>query len=83
MFHFRSLTGYSKWRLLIASFPLLKLYVHCSVFLSDQGVTFGSKSCSYNAIEARCVHELKLTPNGLISFMYVFLFGFFSSDGRS
>lgn len=36
---------------------LLKVYVHCSVFLSDQGVTFGSKSCNYDATEARYVQE--------------------------
>ncbi|KAM4543224.1 zona pellucida protein C [Odontesthes bonariensis] len=30
-----------------------ELYVHCSVLVSDQGVTSGSKSCNYNVIHSR------------------------------
>ncbi|XP_034531466.1 zona pellucida protein C [Notolabrus celidotus] len=35
------------------SYLLSELYIHCSVLLSDQGVTFSSKSCNYNVIQSR------------------------------
>lgn len=44
---------------LVNCLPPLKLYVHCSVLLSDQGVTFGSKSCNYNVIQSRYLHTHK------------------------
>ncbi|XP_044023878.1 zona pellucida protein C [Siniperca chuatsi] len=35
------------------SYLISELYIHCSVLISDQGVTFGSKSCNYNVIQSR------------------------------
>ncbi|KAK2826285.1 hypothetical protein Q5P01_020499 [Channa striata] len=35
------------------AYPYSKLYIHCSVLTSDQGVTSGSKSCNYNMINSR------------------------------
>ncbi|KAF3701414.1 Zona pellucida sperm-binding protein 3 [Channa argus] len=35
------------------TYPYAKLYIHCSVLTSDQGVTCGSKSCNYNMIHSR------------------------------
>ncbi|XP_041667897.1 zona pellucida protein C isoform X2 [Cheilinus undulatus] len=35
------------------SYLISELYIHCSVLISDQGVTFTSKSCNYNAIQSR------------------------------
>ncbi|XP_074547894.1 zona pellucida protein C [Halichoeres trimaculatus] len=36
-----------------SSYLISELYIHCSVIISDQGVTFGSKSCNYNVIHSR------------------------------
>ena len=41
---------------LLNSLLLLKLYVHCNVLLSDQGVTTGSKSCNYNVTQSRYLY---------------------------
>ncbi|XP_028294421.1 zona pellucida protein C [Gouania willdenowi] len=30
-----------------------QLYIHCSVLVSDHGVTYGSKSCNYNVLQSR------------------------------
>lgn len=38
---------------------LLQVYVHCSVVLSDQGVTADSKACSYDAAEERYVLDFQ------------------------
>ncbi|KAM6968631.1 zona pellucida protein C [Tautogolabrus adspersus] len=35
------------------SYLISELYIHCSVLISDQGVTFGSKSCNYNVMKSR------------------------------
>ncbi|XP_070699034.1 zona pellucida protein C [Pempheris klunzingeri] len=35
------------------SYLISELYVHCSVLVSDQGVTFSSKSCNYNVFQSR------------------------------
>uniref|UniRef100_A0A3Q2X2P2 ZP domain-containing protein n=1 Tax=Haplochromis burtoni TaxID=8153 RepID=A0A3Q2X2P2_HAPBU len=35
------------------SYLISELYIHCSVLISGQGVTPGSKSCNYNVIESR------------------------------
>ncbi|XP_073340155.1 zona pellucida protein C [Pagrus major] len=35
------------------SYLISEMYIHCSVLLSDKGVTFGSKSCNYNMIQSR------------------------------
>uniref|UniRef100_A0A3P8TQV7 ZP domain-containing protein n=1 Tax=Amphiprion percula TaxID=161767 RepID=A0A3P8TQV7_AMPPE len=35
------------------SYLISELYIHCSVLLSDQGITSGSKSCNYNSIQSR------------------------------
>ncbi|XP_042356330.1 zona pellucida protein C isoform X2 [Plectropomus leopardus] len=35
------------------SYLISELYIHCTVLVSDQGVTFGSKSCNYNVIQSR------------------------------
>ncbi|XP_040916933.1 zona pellucida protein C [Toxotes jaculatrix] len=35
------------------SYLISELYLHCSVLISDQGVTSGSKSCNYNVIQSR------------------------------
>ncbi|CAJ1073918.1 zona pellucida protein C [Xyrichtys novacula] len=35
------------------SFLISELYIHCSVLVSDQGVTFGTKSCNYNVFQSR------------------------------
>ncbi|XP_047467330.1 zona pellucida protein C [Mugil cephalus] len=35
------------------SYLISELYVHCSVVISDQGVTFSSKSCNYNPLQSR------------------------------
>ncbi|XP_035529329.1 zona pellucida protein C [Morone saxatilis] len=35
------------------SYLISELYIHCSVLLSDQGVTSGSKFCNYNVIQSR------------------------------
>ncbi|CAG5866301.1 unnamed protein product [Menidia menidia] len=39
--------------MLNTSYLTSELYVHCSVFISDKGVTSGSKLCNYNAIQSR------------------------------
>lgn len=59
IFGFPMLTSYSMSDIPPNESFLLKFYVHCSVFLSDQGVTVDSKSCSYDAAEARCVQEFE------------------------
>ncbi|XP_051248015.1 zona pellucida protein C [Dicentrarchus labrax] len=35
------------------SYLISELYIHCSVLLSDQGVTSSSKFCNYNVIQSR------------------------------
>ncbi|XP_030574092.1 zona pellucida protein C [Archocentrus centrarchus] len=35
------------------SYLISELYIHCSVLISDRGVTSGSKSCNYNVIQSR------------------------------
>ncbi|KAI3367883.1 hypothetical protein L3Q82_026714 [Scortum barcoo] len=35
------------------SYLISELYIHCSVLISDQGVTSGSKSCNYNVFQSR------------------------------
>ncbi|XP_023255671.1 zona pellucida sperm-binding protein 3-like [Seriola lalandi dorsalis] len=35
------------------SYLISELYIHCTVLISDQGVTIGSKSCNYNVIQSR------------------------------
>nr|XP_046268476.1 zona pellucida protein C [Scatophagus argus] len=35
------------------SYLISELFIHCSVLLTDQGVTFGSKSCNYNVFQSR------------------------------
>ncbi|XP_019940485.2 zona pellucida protein C [Paralichthys olivaceus] len=35
------------------SYLISELYVHCSMLISHQGVTHGSKSCNYNLIHSR------------------------------
>ncbi|KAF1375070.1 hypothetical protein PFLUV_G00235600 [Perca fluviatilis] len=35
------------------SYLISELYIHCSVLMSDQDVSFGSKSCNYNPIQSR------------------------------
>lgn len=39
--------------------PPLKMYIHCRVLLSDQGVNFGSKSCNYNLLQSRYLYMHK------------------------
>ncbi|CAK6968036.1 zona pellucida protein C [Scomber scombrus] len=35
------------------SYLISEMYIHCSVLISDQGVTTGSKACNYNMIQSR------------------------------
>ncbi|XP_029900375.1 zona pellucida protein C isoform X2 [Myripristis murdjan] len=39
--------------LLDTSHLISEVYIHCSVLISDQGITSGSKSCNYNKIQSR------------------------------
>ncbi|KAG8013567.1 Zona pellucida sperm-binding protein 3 [Nibea albiflora] len=43
------------------SYLIPELYIQCSVLLSDQGVTSGSKSCNYDVIQSRW-EDLSRTP---------------------
>lgn len=46
--------------LIFGIFP--KLFIHCTVLISDQGTTPGSKSCNYDATQSRCVQSSFLPP---------------------
>uniref|UniRef100_A0A3B5A235 ZP domain-containing protein n=1 Tax=Stegastes partitus TaxID=144197 RepID=A0A3B5A235_9TELE len=46
---------------------IFTLYIHCSVLVSDQGVTSGSKSCSYNVIQSRLYFQMGGTKNVLFN----------------
>uniref|UniRef100_A0A8C4DCV8 ZP domain-containing protein n=1 Tax=Dicentrarchus labrax TaxID=13489 RepID=A0A8C4DCV8_DICLA len=47
------------------SYLISELYIHCSVLLSDQGVTSSSKFCNYNVIQSRYLHTHTTTIFGL------------------